>query len=179
MKNISLILGLLFLAGCAEQYSRIDGLADHPMDLQTLRENRVALNGRVVTIDGFMMEDQDIFFMIPGTPRPANRLGEFGETYWCVGGPDLLWFEQNGLRREWKKIKPVKWGDFVGRRIKGRRVVLRGVLRDRGIEVPEGIEVQAFATARGVAKYSMGPLENVKIIRILDEYCGQDDPPKG
>jgi hypothetical protein len=164
-------LAMLSIAGCVSG----EGASPAPattLEVGTVEAKRAELNGKVVIVRGFISKIGDLFFLAQGTPRSPRETGEAGETFWCVytGQPEQIWVKENPRRPTFHRLVPrdIDWR----RNARGRMVVIQGVLRDRGVrEKPEEIDLGTFGED-DIAEFAVGPLERVRVLRILPELCG-------
>lgn len=170
----------MFFCGLVTACQAPSGLRNAPqpedvVSVAELQENRLALRGRTVRVEGFLMEEQQSFVLVEGRARDAQHIDERRRfTSWCLADRPVepLWINKEDLRRTWWSIRP------PNRNI-GLHVVVEGVFDDENIPPldEQGRSNGRIWMGRRDAfpvpgdYLGMGPLRDARIVRLLPNRC--------
>jgi hypothetical protein len=177
----------IFVCGCSSIVNSAP--SDHPIDLSYLEAHRSELNGKVVTVDGFIsrVNRRGMLVLVAGRKWSGNQLGLDGEQFECdyVGGPANLWITGRGLLASYERHKPR--GDPKREGAKGRRVLVRGVFHNRGDPDRESREAVPRSgqylpaivpgSEQDLQSSLLGPLKHATIVLTTSEQCENGDRP--
>jgi hypothetical protein len=127
---------------------------------------REVLTGHRVVVDGFLSRIDNYFFLSQGKRRPVDRPGDNGEQFVCNfrGSPNKVWFSLGS-------VEPGDWKSRIRDDISvGRRAVVSGVFYNETSGVVPDESVHAVA-GQEFSTWSIGPLRNVRIIKLLNDRC--------
>lgn len=165
VSTVALAATIVFCAACGSVGSDV---SSH--DVKWVGDNRAALAGQRVVMEGFLLRDGDYYFVSQGKQRPAGQTGVGGETYACnfTGAPTKIWFKKTAVS------SGERW-NFPNELGVGRHVVLSATLTNETSGEPKQvIDAMSFGPA-DLAEESFGPLRDVKLVKLLDERCSGSD----
>lgn len=141
--------------------------------VRTVEQNRQALKGRIIRVEGFLQERQRSLVLLQGRRRNAADV-EGRDVSWCLDIPPVapIWIRKRDLENIWRSIRPRT-------RREGVHVILEGTFDDENI-APVNAEGEVNITVLTDTSdappipgeyLGMGPLRNPRVLRVFRERC--------
>jgi hypothetical protein len=179
--EIPVVLLCAVLGGCQMpgQLARQPRPAD-VISVGELEHNRERYQGRIVRVEGFLQEIPQGFIIIEGRSRElAANSQSTRYASWCLvlRPNEPLWIERRELANRWRSIRPRN-------RHVGIHVIVEGVFADEH-RPPSDEQGRSNATIVMGARHAvvrpeeyvgMGPLRNVRLLRVFSDRCEGSGP---
>lgn len=127
-----------------------------------------------ITITGFLLRDQNVYFVTHGSPQSSGSGEGDHAPFWCLSRNDrYFWSVDANLARGWKHT--------VGRKrewhtLEGQRFVISGILEPSVPGPPEDDFLVSGIDPNQLVRGASGNLKHVRVLKMFEDRCEWASP---